>query len=138
MQDVLTGYKGQDKTEKGFAFLKSPEFFTSSLFLKKPSRIDALLMIMVLSLLVYSIAQRRLRNQLSLLKSTIPNQINKPTANPTMRWIFQLFEGIDYVSVTTEHAVEHIIEGLTGIRLKVIGLLGDNVKKIYQISATGG
>src|SRR5207249_931555 len=66
MNDILVGYKGQDKTEKGFAFLKSPDFFASSLFLKKPSRIDGLLMIMVLSLLVYSIAQRRLRNQLVL------------------------------------------------------------------------
>lgn len=138
MHDVLIGYKGQDKTEKGFAFLKSPEFFTSSLFLKKPSRIDALLMIMVLSLLVYSVAQRRLRNQLSLLKSTLPNQINKPTATPTMRWIFQLFEGVNYVTVTTGDSVNHIIEGLTDLRLKIIGLLDGETQKIYQIFGAGG
>jgi transposase len=138
MHEVLVGYKGQDKTEKGFAFLKSPEFFASSLFLKKPSRIDGLLMIMVLSLLVYSIAQRRLRNQLVVLKSTLPNQINKPIQNPTMRWIFQLFEGINYVVVTIENVTTKIIEGVNPLRAKVIRLLSTNVQAIYQnFCATG-
>jgi transposase len=138
MPDVLLGYKGQDKTEKGFAFLKSPEFFTSSLFLKKPSRIDGLLMIMVLSLLVYSVAQRRLRNQLASLKSTLPNQINKPTATPTMRWIFQLFEGIHYITITVGEAVSHVVDGLTELRKQIISLLCAETQKIYQISNAKG
>lgn len=136
--EVLIGYKGQDKTEKGFAFLKSPDFFVSSLFLKKPSRIDGLLMIMVLSLLVYSIAQRRLRNQLILLKETIPNQINKPIQNPTMRWVFQLFEGINYVTLTIDGAINTVIEGLNDLRLRIIKLLGQSVQDIYKISTARG
>ena len=56
--ETLEAYKKQDYTEKGFAFLKKPEFFTSSLNREKPCRIEAILMIMVLSLLVYSLAQR--------------------------------------------------------------------------------
>jgi len=132
--NTLIGYKGQDKTEKGFAFLKGHDFFTSSLFLKKPSRIDALLMIMVLSLLVYSIVQRRLRRQLTLLKSTLPNQINRPTATPTMRWIFQLFEGVNYVTFTIEKNKKTVIEGLNSLRISVINLLGPAVQRIYQTS----
>jgi len=135
--DVLVGYKGQDKTEKGFAFLKSPDFFASSLFLKKPSRIDGLLMIMVLSLLVYSIAQRRLRNKLVLLKSTLPNQINQPVQNPTMRWIFQLFEGINYVTLIIGDVTTKIIEGMNTLRSRVIELLSPNVQAIYKNSAAG-
>jgi transposase len=54
----------------------------SSLFIKKPSRIDALLMIMTLSLLVYSIAQRRMRASMKKANETIPNQINIPSATP--------------------------------------------------------
>ena len=42
--------------ERGFRFLKDPLFFASSLFLKNPKRIMALLMVMLLSLLVYGIA----------------------------------------------------------------------------------
>ncbi len=41
--------------ERGFRFLKDPIFFTSTLFLKKPERIEALLMVMTLSLLIYTI-----------------------------------------------------------------------------------
>jgi transposase len=138
MDDVLIGYKGQDKTEKGFAFLKSPDFFASSLFLKKPSRIDGLLMIMVLSLLVYSIAQRRLRMQLVRLKSTLPNQINKPIQNPTMRWIFQLFEGINYVTLIIKGVTTKIVEGVNALRAHVIELLSPNVQAIYQNYSAGG
>ncbi|WP_223946184.1 hypothetical protein, partial [Aeromonas caviae] len=36
--------KAQQNVERGFRFLKSPEFLTSSLYLKKPERIEALLM----------------------------------------------------------------------------------------------
>ncbi|WP_108743197.1 IS1634 family transposase, partial [Salinivibrio costicola] len=54
MAALLEHYKSQQKVERGFRFLKSPEFLTSSIFLKKPQRIEALLMIMTLSLLVYA------------------------------------------------------------------------------------
>jgi transposase len=37
-------------------------------------------MIMTLALFVYSIAQRRLRQQLKEQQETLPNQINQPTA----------------------------------------------------------
>ncbi len=59
--EVIAAYKGQSSVEGGFRFLKDPLFFVSSLFVKKPSRIEGLLMVMTLALLVYSVAQRRLR-----------------------------------------------------------------------------
>ena len=59
--EVIAGYKGQAQAEGGFRFLKDPLFFVSSLFVKKPSRIQGLLMVMTLALLVYAVAQRRLR-----------------------------------------------------------------------------
>jgi transposase len=59
--EVIAGYKGQAHVEGGFRFLKDPLFFVSSLFVKKPCRIQGLLMVMTWALLVYSVAQRRLR-----------------------------------------------------------------------------
>jgi transposase len=59
--EVITAYKRQSHVEGGFRFLKDPLFFVSSLFVKKPNRIAGLLMVMTLALLVYSVAQRRLR-----------------------------------------------------------------------------
>lgn len=51
-------------------------------------------MVMTLALPVYSITQQRMRHELKRLETTLPNQIEKPVQNPTLRWIFQLMEGI--------------------------------------------
>ena len=59
--EVIAAYKGQAQVEGGFRFRKNPLFFVSSLFINKPNRIEGLLMVMTLALLVYSVAQRRLR-----------------------------------------------------------------------------
>ena len=83
-EEILPGYKGQGSAERGFGFLKEPLFFTASLFVKKPSRIQGLLMVMTLALLVYSIAQRRMRQQLKQQGETLPNQIGQPTATLAM------------------------------------------------------
>jgi transposase len=58
---VIVAYKGQAHVEGGFRLLKDPLFFVSSLLVKKPNRIEGLLMVMTLALLVYSVTQRRLR-----------------------------------------------------------------------------
>jgi transposase len=66
---------------------------------KKPSRLIALSFIMVLCLLIYRLAEQRLRQRLQQSKQTIPNQVNKPTDRPTMRWVFQCFEGIELLHI---------------------------------------
>ena len=132
--EVIKGYKGQGAVERGFSFLKSPVFFVSSLFVKKPSRIEGLLMVMTLSLLVYSVAQRRMRNHLAALGETLPNQINQPTSRPTLRWIFQCMEGINRVLLDIGGQVSCIVDGVTELRMKIIRLFGQRVCQIYQIS----
>ncbi len=52
--EILTRYKGQQSCETGFRFLKNPLFFADAVFLKTPSRIEAMAMLMGLSLLVYT------------------------------------------------------------------------------------
>lgn len=135
-EDLLPNYKGQGTAERGFRFLKEPLFFTASLFVKKPSRIQGLLMVMTLALLVYSIAQRRMRQRLKQQGETLPNQIGQPTPTPTLRWIFQLLEGINIVSVGIQRQRQVIIEGLTDVRKKILQLFGQEVCQIYQISST--
>jgi len=44
--DVITGYKGQAQVEGGVRFLKDPRCFVSSLLVKKPCRMQGLLMVM--------------------------------------------------------------------------------------------
>ena len=132
--DVINEYKGQDCAEKGFAFLKSPSFFAASFFMKSSKRIQAMLVIMTLSLLIYKVAQRRLRSHLRINKKTIPNQINKPVQNPTLRWIFQCMEGINYVTFKPINGViQTIIHGLTELRSMILSCFGKEVLQIYQI-----
>ena len=80
--------------ERGFRFIKDPLFFADSLFVKNPERVETMMMLMALSLLVYNLGQRQLRMSLKAQKSTVKNQLNKPTESPTLRWIFQCFQGI--------------------------------------------
>ncbi len=136
--ELFRGYKSQSNVEGGFRFLKDPLFFVSSLFLKKPSRIEALLMIMTLSLFVYSIAQRRIRANLKAQDQTIPNQINQPVQRPTLRWIFQLLEGINFITHRLNDAIKIRVDRLSNLRQKILRLLGPSVCRIYQISAEGG
>lgn len=132
--EVLRAYKAQGQVEGGFRFLKDPLFFVSSLFVKKPCRIQGLLMVMTLALLVYSVTQRRLRRQLARQNTTIPNQINQPTERPTLRWVFQLLAGIHRVRVTVQGQVHDLIEGLNEVQIKILRLFGEEVCRLYQIS----
>jgi transposase len=92
--EMLRKYKEQQNVERGFAFLKDPLFFADSIFLKSPRRIETMAMLMGLCLMVYSLGQREVRYQLYQAKTGIPNQLGKLTARPTLRWIFQCFQGI--------------------------------------------
>jgi hypothetical protein len=60
---VLVAYTGQAQVAGGVRFLQAPRFFVASLLVKKPPRIAGCLMVMPLALLVYAVAQRRLRKQ---------------------------------------------------------------------------
>ena len=132
--EVLTAYKGQSHVEGGLRCLKDPLFFVSSLFVKKPNRIEGLLMVMTLALLVYSVAQRRLQAQLAKHQETVPNQINQPTTSPTWRWIFPLLEGIHRVRLTLQGQVHDLIEGLNDVQITILRLFGNEVCRLYQIS----
>jgi transposase len=138
-EDVLTKYKELDCVEKGFAFLKTPKFFTEAFFIKSAERIQAMLVIMTLALLFYMVAQRRMRKVLAETKSTIPNQICKPTAHPTLRWVFQCLEGIDVVSIFTRSGpVESLITGIDVLKERMLSLFGDWVMRIYRLSRHTG
>ncbi len=129
---ILENYTAQaGSVERGFRFLKDPLFFASGLFLKKPERIMALIMIMGLSLLVYSLAERKLRLSLLENNETVPNQKGKPVKNPTLRWVFQMFNGIHILIVKDQSSSRQLVLNLTPLHRKIIKLLGVEVEKCY-------
>ena len=92
-------------------------------------------MVMTLALLVYSVAQRRMRVSLADTAQTLPNQIGQPTQRPTLRWIFQLLEGIHRVVFTVGETVITFIEGVTDLRRQILRLFGQQICQVYQISS---
>jgi hypothetical protein len=92
---VIALYREQTVVERGFACLKDPLFLASSVCVKRPERLMALALVLTLCRLVYKPAAVRLRHRLAQTGQTVPDQKGKPTACPTLRWLFQVCEGID-------------------------------------------
>jgi len=109
-QQVLSEYKAQQSNERGFRFIKDPLFFTSSVFVKNPERVEAIGMIMGLCLLVYNLAQRKLRQQLEATNEGVRNPVKKLTNKPTMRWIFQMFQAVHLVTINGEKQISNLTQ----------------------------
>jgi len=133
-EQVIWTYKEQGGVERGFRFLKDPLFLASSVFVKKPERVIALSFVMVLCLLVYRLAEHLLRRQLVATQQTVPNQVNKPTNRPTMRWMFQCFEGIDLLHIRMGSHWHTQVLGLQALHQQVLRLLGPAYSQFYFLS----
>jgi transposase len=124
---------GQQKVEKGFKFLKDPLFMLDKIFLKLPSRIMALAMVMVLCLLVYALAQFKLRKALADQNKTLANQLNKQVQNPTIRWVFQVMRGIQLASLEMDGKIHQTILNLKDEQKKILNLFGGEIAAFYTI-----
>jgi len=133
-ETFLPEYKEQIKTEQGFRFIKSDTFEVDSIFLKKSSRIEALMMVMTLCLMVYSIAQNKLRQALEQAKETVPDQLRKETKKPTMAWIFRLFYGVHVWTIRQGEQTQTLVVNLTSLMKRIIGYFGPSAEKIYSSS----
>jgi transposase len=132
---ILALYREQVVVERGFAFLKDPLFLASSVFLKKPERIMALAFIMVLCLLVYKLAEMRVRRRLAALDHTVPDQLRHPTQRPTMRWLFQCFEGIDlHHTLLPDGTRQSEVLRLEPLHQHVLQVLGPAYETRYMLS----
>lgn len=125
---MISEYKAQQSCERGFSFLKDPLFFTDSIFIKSPERIESLAMIMGLCLLVYTLAQRQVRAALSASESTVKNQLGKSINNPTLRWIFQCFQSIHLVTYHQDTEVSNLNQD----RNFILTLLPENCRRYYK------
>lgn len=128
--EVLACYKGQHRVERGFRFLKDPLFMASTLYLKSPKRIMALMLVMTLCLLVYAALEYRIRQTLQHYQETFPNQQGKPIQHPTARWVFQYFTGIHLLQLPDQHT--QLVLNLKNPHLIVLQLLGPPYQQLYS------
>lgn len=132
---ILDEYKDQQKAERGFRFIKNPDFMVNSIFLKKPSRIQALMMVMSLCLFVYNFAQHKFRSALKDNNTSIPNQKGKAIQNPTLRWVFQIMEGIAIVTINKSQTKQVLVTNMTELRIKIVSLFGPIIAAKYAINS---
>lgn len=133
---MLEEYKQQQGVESGFRFIKDPWFMVDSVFLKSPKRIEALMMVMTLCLLVYNFAQYKIRKSLDKHNDTIPNQLGKEVQNPTLRWLFQIMEGVGVVRLWIDQVnlkSKNLVTNITKLRQKILYHLGIEVCNMYGV-----
>lgn len=81
-KEVLKIYKEQYGIEQNFSFLKEP-LIVNDTFLKTPGRIDALVMILLLSLLIWNLIQHLLRKSDQSKNGQLKDLNKRPTKRPT-------------------------------------------------------
>jgi transposase len=127
-EQLLAAYKDQQKVERGFRFLKDPQFMASTLFLKSPQRLMAP-RVMTLCLLVYAALEYRIREVLKTHQESFPDQTGRAVSNPTARWVFQYFSGIHLLLIAQ---LQTLVLNLNEHHLTLLRLLGQHYERLYS------
>lgn len=92
-EEILRTYKDQHAIERNFGFLKDDQI-VNALFLKRPERIEALGLILLISLLIWRLMEHAMRTDLEARDTTVPGWDNKPTRRPTAYMMTWKFKGV--------------------------------------------
>jgi transposase len=118
---ILQAYKDQNGIEHNFSFLKDP-VIVNSIFLKKPERIEALGLILVISLLLWRLIEIEMRSHLQEQQTTIPGWDNKPTQTPTTFMMTTKFDSIRIIKIRQERALNGRLSEVQEQYLLALGL----------------
>jgi len=137
-KEVLSHYKGQSNAvENRFNLFKNSTCIASKVYLKNENRIEAFVMILCLCLLIYALAENHLRKTLVAKNKTVPNQSKKTTQNPTMKWIFQMFEEVILITTEIDGLVNRQVANLREPLKEVLEILGKECTSKYFFQSTG-
>jgi transposase len=90
---ILQTYKEQHGIEQNFSFLKD-DTLVNAIFLKTPARIEALGLILMISLLIWRLLEQQMRKHLADTDATVPGWDDKPTQRPTSYMLTIKFKGL--------------------------------------------
>ena len=117
--ELLRLYKEQDGIEKNFGFLKDPAII-NAIFLKKPSRIEVLGLILLLALLVWRLIERDLRLHVKRTGKPLPGWPRRTTTRPTS---FMMSTKFEKVAVLTIGGKRRLSKPLNPVQLKYLEAL---------------
>jgi transposase len=96
-------------------------------------KIEALAMIMVLTLMIYSKPEWLIRKRIRETGETVPNQLKKQNQKPTFKWIAFLFMGVAKVTVWINGEMHLKIANLNDNLVRIIRLSGKDCEKYYGL-----
>lgn len=99
---ILRTYKEQYAIERNFSFLKDDQI-VNALFLKRPERIEALGLILLIALLIWRLMEQVMRTTLKAEETTVPGWDHKPTARPSAYMLTWKFRGVMVLCIGQTH-----------------------------------
>jgi len=119
--EVLRAYKEQHGVEQNFAFLKDP-IIVNSLFLKKPERIEALGLVLLLALLLWRLVERTLRVHVETTGNTLMGWDKKATHKPTAFMMMTKFAAVMVLKVGGQRQLAQPLSAVQQAYLNALGV----------------
>jgi transposase len=119
--DVLRAYKEQHGIEQNFSFLKDP-LIVNSLFLKKPERIEALGLVLLLALLLWRLVERTLRGHVETTETPLTGWDKKATKKPTAFMMMTKFAAVMVIKVGPQRQLAHPLSTVQQQYLRALGV----------------
>jgi transposase len=118
---VLQAYKEQHGIEQNYGFLKDP-LIVNSLFLKKPERIEALGLILLLALLVWRLVARTLRVHVETTGNPLTGWDKKTTQKPTAFMMMTKFSAVIVLKVGSQRQLAQPLSPIQQQYLLALGI----------------
>ena len=119
--ELLKLYKSQIGIEKNFSFLKDP-VIVNSIFLKKAERIEVLGLVLLISLLIWRLMERSMRQYVEDNNRTLTGWKRRPTKKPTAFMMTTKFAGILVVTMGEHRQLARPLKDLQREYLKSMGV----------------
>jgi transposase len=119
-RELLSLYKSQIGIEKNFSFLKDT-VIVNSIFLKKAERIEVLGLVLLVSLLIWRLIERAMRQYVQDNDCTLPGWVRRRTKKPTA---FMMTTKFSSIMLVTMGGLRQLAKPLKPIQLEYLKALG--------------
>ena len=122
--ELLSLYKSQIGIEKNFSFLKDPAI-VNSIFLKKAERIEVLGLVLLISLLIWRLMERSMRQYVETNDRTLPGWVRRQTKKPTTFMMTTKFTSIMVITIGRHRQLAKPLKTYQQEYLKALGVTVD-------------
>jgi transposase len=120
-QELLSLYKSQIGIEKNFSFLKDPAI-VNSIFLKKAERIEVLGLVLLISLLIWRLMERSMRQYVETNDCTLPGWVRRQTKKPTAFMMTTKFASVMVVTIGRRRQLAKPLKPFQQAYLQALGV----------------